>query len=363
MKGQVLQSQTPSWELSLLQRGHQDRHIPSPHAPRSPGSPGTNAVRCERPICIGGIRGSPRKRMAQALIKSTSNNKPPQQCAGSERAVRWQEPRGSSRQARAKPMDGTPLGCDAMNNCTDQQYWDALVCQCIPCSLICGRSAVRRCAALCESMVCNRKAGFYYDKLLKKCINCATVCGQHPKQCDPSCGSGALATTPPPPAALVTALPPAAALEQKACAEQEPWLVVYLLLGLCLCALICSLVLGWTHLRRKGEVGSCQAGTGTCHRREDSSKDRLVEAGSVGDGSTGSKVPEPVETCGFCFPGHGSAVQESKGHHSPSCPPGERVAAAHSRVCSTGSAGAIPSPDDGHFKIICSPSQEKTPMV
>lgn len=46
-------------------------------------------------------------------------------------------------------MDGTPLGCDAMNNCTDQQYWDALVCQCIPCSLICGRSAVRRCAALC----------------------------------------------------------------------------------------------------------------------------------------------------------------------------------------------------------------------
>ncbi|NWZ18588.1 TR13B factor, partial [Asarcornis scutulata] len=260
-------------------------------------------------------------------------------------------------------MDGTPLGCDAMNNCTDQQYWDTLVCQCIPCSLICGRSAVRRCAALCESMVCNRKAGFYYDKLLKKCINCATVCGQHPKQCDPSCGSGALATTPPPPAALVTALPPAAALEQKACAEQEPWLVVYLLLGLCLCALICSLFLGWTHLRRKGEVGSCQAGTGTCHRREDSSKDRLVEAGSVGDGSTGSKVPEPVETCGFCFPGHGSAVQESKGHHSPSCPPGERVAAAHSRVCSTGSAGAIPSPDDGHFKIICSPSQEKTQMA
>lgn len=212
-------------------------------------------------------------------------------------------------------------------------------------------------------MVCNRKAGFYYDKLLKKCINCATVCGQHPKQCDPSCGSGALATTPPPPAALVTALPPAAALEQKACAEQEPWLVVYLLLGLCLCALICSLFLGWTHLRRKGEVGSCQAGTGTCHRREDSSKDRLVEAGSVGDGSTGSKVPEPVETCGFCFPGHGSAVQESKGHHSPSCSPGERAAAAHSRVCSTGSAGAIPSPDDGHFKIICSPSQEKTPMA
>lgn len=84
--------------------------------------------------------------------------------------------------------------------------------------------------------------------------------------------AGALVATPPPPAALVTALPPPAVLEQKACVEQEPWLVVYLMLGLCLCALICSLLLGWTHLRRKGEVVSCQASPGTCHRREDSSK-------------------------------------------------------------------------------------------
>ncbi|XP_009887523.1 PREDICTED: tumor necrosis factor receptor superfamily member 13B [Charadrius vociferus] len=221
-------------------------------------------------------------------------------------------------------MDGAHAGWDAMNNCTDEQYWDTLVYQCIPCSAVCGWPTVRRCAALC---------------------------------------AGALVATPPPPAALVTALPPAAVLEQKACVEQEPWLVVYLLLGLCLCALVCSLLLGWTHLRRKGEVVSCQASPGTCHRREDSSKDRLVEAGSVGDGSTGSRVPEPVETCGFCFPGHGSAVQETKSCHSTTCPTGERAAPSHTGICSTGSAGAIPSPDDGHFKIICSPSQEKTPMA
>ncbi|XP_010147362.1 PREDICTED: tumor necrosis factor receptor superfamily member 13B, partial [Eurypyga helias] len=106
-----------------------------------------------------------------------------------------------------------------------------------------------------------------------------------------------------------------------------------------------------------------QASAGTCHRREDSSKDRLVEAGSVGDGSSGIKVPEPVETCGFCFPGHGSAVQETKSCHSSSYHPGERAAPSHTGICTTGSAGAIPSPDDGHFKIICSPSQEKTPMA
>ncbi|NXY77868.1 TR13B factor, partial [Glareola pratincola] len=260
-------------------------------------------------------------------------------------------------------MDGTHLRWDAMNNCTDRQYWDSLVNQCIPCSVVCGRSAVRRCAALCESMDCRRKAGFYYDELLKKCINCTTICGQHPKQCAPACEPGALVATPPPAAALDTALPPGAVLEQKPCVEQEPWLVVYLLLGLCLCALLCSLLLGWTHLRRKGEVVSCQASPGPCHRGEDSAKDRLVEAGSVGDGSTGGRVPEPVETCGFCFPGHGSAVQETKWCHSTSYPIGERAAPSHTGICSTGSAGAIPSPDDGHFKIICSPSQEKTPMA
>ncbi|NWZ46917.1 tumor necrosis factor receptor superfamily member 13B [Haliaeetus albicilla] len=260
-------------------------------------------------------------------------------------------------------MDGTDIEWDAMNNCTDQQYWDTLVCQCIPCSLVCGQPTVRRCAALCASRDCNRRAGFYYDELLKKCINCTTICGQHPRQCAPTCETSALAATPPPPAALVTASPPTAVLEQKVCVEQEPWLVVYLLLGLCLCALICSLLLGWTHLRRKGEVVSCQASAGTCHRREDSAKDRLVEAGRVGDGSTGSRVPEPVETCGFCFPGHGSAVQETKSCHSTSYHIGERAAPSHIGICSMGSAGAIPSPGDGHFKIICSPSQEKTPMA
>ncbi|KFV61408.1 Tumor necrosis factor receptor superfamily member 13B, partial [Dryobates pubescens] len=267
----------------------------------------------------------------------------------------------------------------AMSNCSEQEYWDSLVCQCIPCSLVCSQPAASRCAALCESMECNRRVGFYYDELLKACIDCSMVCGQHPKQCAPTCEvsdmkevperflSTSISAWPTADAWVATPPPSAAVLEQKACVEQEPWLVVYLLLGLCLCALICSLLLGWTHLRRKGEVVSCQASAGTCHRKEDPSKefiaDHLVEAGSVADGSTGSRVPEPVETCGFCFPGHGSAVQETKAGHSTSHHIQERAAPSHPGVRSTGSAGAIPSPDDVHFKIICSPSQEKTPMV
>ncbi|XP_041901909.1 tumor necrosis factor receptor superfamily member 13B-like isoform X1 [Corvus kubaryi] len=246
-------------------------------------------------------------------------------------------------------MDGTRVGQDAMNNCTDQEYWDTLVSQCIPCSLVCSQRPARRCDAVCESMDCNKRPGFYYDDLVKNCIECSSVCGQHPKECALSCEP-----TPPGPVAV---------LEQKACAEQDPWLVLYLLLGLCLCTLICSLLLGWTHLRRKGEGVSCQASAGTCHCKEDPAKDRLVEAGSVGDGFTSIRIPEPVETCGFCFLGHSSAVQETKSCHSTSCQAGERAAPSFTGICSTGSAGAIPSPDDGHFKIICSPSQEKTPMV
>ncbi|XP_009875094.1 PREDICTED: tumor necrosis factor receptor superfamily member 13B [Apaloderma vittatum] len=176
-------------------------------------------------------------------------------------------------------VNGMHVRWDVMNNCTDQQYWDTLVGQCIPCSLVCGSSTVRRCAVLCESMDCNKRAGFYYDELVRNCVNCSRVCGQHPKQCAPTC------------------------------------------------------------------------------------ENRLVEAGSVGDGSTGSRVPEPVETCGFCFPGHASAVPETKSCHSTSCHIWERAVPCHTGICSTRSAGAMPSPDDGHFKIICSPSQEKTPMV
>lgn len=46
-------------------------------------------------------------------------------------------------------MDGTCLGKTTINNCTNQQYWDSLLCVCIPCSLMCGHSAVWRCMALC----------------------------------------------------------------------------------------------------------------------------------------------------------------------------------------------------------------------
>ncbi|XP_067390350.1 tumor necrosis factor receptor superfamily member 13B [Emydura macquarii macquarii] len=236
-----------------------------------------------------------------------------------------------------------------MPNCTEQQYWDKLLCRCVSCGVACHRP---RCTAFCASMECSKRAGFYYDELLRKCINCSAICGQHPNQCLPFCDNKPGSTS----STLV-------AVEQKLGGDQDQWLVVYLLLGLCLCTVIFSLVLGWTHFRRRGDVVSCQPAPGACHKREDSSRDHLVEAGSIGGGSNGSKLPEPVETCGFCFPEQGPAMQETKACHSPIYHLGATATATQAGISSTGSAGAIPTPEDGHFKIICSPSQEKTAMT
>uniref|UniRef100_A0A452IL11 TACI cysteine-rich domain-containing protein n=1 Tax=Gopherus agassizii TaxID=38772 RepID=A0A452IL11_9SAUR len=83
----------------------------------------------------------------------------------------------------------------AMTNCTEQQYWDNLLCQCISCRVACNRPSVERCITFCASMDCIKQPGSYYDELLRKCINCSGICGQHPIQCLPFCESKAAECT------------------------------------------------------------------------------------------------------------------------------------------------------------------------
>uniref|UniRef100_A0A7M4G1B5 TNF receptor superfamily member 13B n=1 Tax=Crocodylus porosus TaxID=8502 RepID=A0A7M4G1B5_CROPO len=219
---------------------------------------------------------------------------------------------------------------EAMNNCTDQQYWDKLLCQCTSCRLVCKGSTVERCTAFCASMECSERAGSYYDTLLRKCISCSDICGQHPIQCASFCESGEAAASP---GHALGSAGWRGGARQRPCSDQDQWLVLYLLLGLCLCILICSLLLGWTHFRRKGEVVSCQPGPGgTLWQSPRAEQDRLVEAGSAGDGFAGSRIPEPVETCGFCFPEQGAATQET----SP----------CHSSFYHLGARAAVPAPED-----------------
>lgn len=79
--------------------------------------------------------------------------------------------------------------------------------------------------------------------------------------------------------------------------------------------------------------------------------DRLMKAGSTGSGSSGNQTPEPVETCGFCFPEQSFGVQETKAAHGT-----YQLGVAGPGISTI---GTMPAPEDGRFQIICCPSQEK----
>ncbi|XP_044289592.1 tumor necrosis factor receptor superfamily member 13B [Varanus komodoensis] len=228
--------------------------------------------------------------------------------------------------------------------CPKEQYWDELLWKCIPCRLACHPLKVKGCADICASMDCSKRVGFFYDSLLRKCINCSSICGQHPIECLPFCRKD-LAATLPAPAALQ-------AIQCRLDGTCNQTVVIYLVFGFCLCTLLFSLLVTWICFRKTGEDMMCPAST-PCRKRENSPKDRLMEAESMGTRSNGSQTPEPVETCGFCFPEVSPAVQETRACHS------SYQFGTQGDAAVAGDMGTAPTPEDGHFQIICSPSQEK----
>ncbi|XP_048348514.1 tumor necrosis factor receptor superfamily member 13B [Sphaerodactylus townsendi] len=233
-----------------------------------------------------------------------------------------------------------------MTACLKEEYWDALLYECKACSLVCQTSRIRSCTEVCKSIECGKRAGFYYDTFIRECVNCTTICGQHPRECQPFCRS-----EPAP-------LPAPAALAWKLDNAYDQQLVVYLMLGLCLCTLLSSLLLTWIYFRKRGGEVTCHTGTIACHKKGDVPKECLMDVGSVGSKSSGSQTLEPVETCGFCFPEQ-SPVQESRACHRTYQLGGREDAAPAAGMSSSGIVGTIPTPENGHFQIICSPSQEK----
>ncbi|KAH0631964.1 hypothetical protein JD844_019915, partial [Phrynosoma platyrhinos] len=262
---------------------------------------------------------------------------------------------------------GPHMGLHRTMQCSKEQYWDKLLQSCKSCSLVCHPPKFKGCIDFCSSMDCRKRMGFYYDKLLQDCIDCSGVCGQHPKECEPFCqrsrtwnvpgipqvgkqgvilfsgASGGLSEDP------GTTLPVPAALQGVQCQLDpacDPRMFIYIGLGLFLCTLF-FLLLTWPLL---GLLlpSSCLR---TCF------SDRLMEEGSMKGGSSGSQTPEPIETCGFCFPEVSPAIQETRACHKT------YQRGAQGDVAVPGNMGTIPTPEDGHFQIICSPSQEKMQMT
>lgn len=126
--------------------------------PRPPGPPPGQAGLCVSPGTGTGHTQSWKSRFGCVLLllgpqRLRDSQDPP------ARGPSPRKGRGGCRAARGDPptptrvspaaMDGPRAGQDAMRNCTDQEFWDTLVSQCIPCSLACRQSLARKCDAVC----------------------------------------------------------------------------------------------------------------------------------------------------------------------------------------------------------------------
>uniref|UniRef100_A0A8B7VAW7 Tumor necrosis factor receptor superfamily member 13B-like n=1 Tax=Castor canadensis TaxID=51338 RepID=A0A8B7VAW7_CASCN len=107
--------------------------------------------------------------------------------------------------------------------------------------------------------------------------------------------------------------------------------LVYSTLGLCLCAILCCfLVAVACFFKRKGDPLSSKA-----------SHDSSMEAGSAA-----GALPEPVETCSFCFPERRPPTQESAGETTD--------------LTGTSPQPCARAPDEG-LRVVCAPAQDAGP--
>ncbi|XP_032086031.1 tumor necrosis factor receptor superfamily member 13B [Thamnophis elegans] len=233
--------------------------------------------------------------------------------------------------------------------CSNDQYWDGLLGNCVPCKMACHPLKSQGCTDVCSSLECSKQEGSYYDQLLRECVKCFSICGQHPKQCASFCRKP-LTTFLPTPAALQP-------LQRKLDATYDQQVLLYMALGFCLCILLFSLLLTWIYFQKRGDEKFCRASSASCHKKGDPPKDGLMEAGSFGSDSGDNQTPEPVETCGFCFPEVGPDIQETR-----SCPKPYHLEMLADVAAAIPGGMVSPSSEDCHFQIICSPSQEKMQM-
>ncbi|KAM6163754.1 tumor necrosis factor receptor superfamily member 13B [Rhynchocyon petersi] len=262
----------------------------------------------------------------------------------------------------------------AMQSCPEEHYWDPLLITCVSCKLICSRRSHRICATFCKSFSCRTEPDKYYDHLLDDCINCASICGQHPKQCAYFCenkvkGQSSVNLSPElqkqrtkeaesklnnlgrdqgsEPRVLE-----AGSIPQGLNLSGEQLALVYITLGLCLCAIVCCFLMAVAcFLKRKSGLCSCQPPPEPGQAK--SSQDHLMETGTVG-----CRMPEPVETCRFCFPEQRTSTEESaQSHRGQGLDPAERWFSLPRTSIQ------LSSNDDSSFKIICAPSQERSPTT
>ncbi|KAG9333194.1 hypothetical protein JZ751_013367 [Albula glossodonta] len=256
--------------------------------------------------------------------------------------------------------------------CTDSQYWDRLLRQCMSCRTTCERQSQERCTEFCVSQRCRDKPGHFYDSLLKRCLLCTSLCGSHPAECAYACQTQPttlrLMTSP---LGDRTALQSSTTRGSSLHRGEHHTIIIYSLLGLCLAALVCTLSVAVLVLLCKARGCGGQAGAPGGHKTPDtieeeegsevsthrpSSQDRLMEvmAGGQGQAPMAEKESLPTETCMHCFPEirvpcRGEDKLQLYQQTAVTVPP-----AGPSRHCRDSHTSLI---KDNALRIICSPTQ------
>ncbi|KAM4632058.1 tumor necrosis factor receptor superfamily member 13B [Discoglossus pictus] len=234
-----------------------------------------------------------------------------------------------------------------MTGCPDGHYLDSLLDECISCKVQCR--AHMRCASFCERHHCIQRSGHYYDSLIQSCVRCQDICGQHPPQCNPHCQAI-------PDSKKVSVTEGNANVMASLHLPPDHTLPTYCLLGISLLLLLCIFVFFLWRLRRSQEQPCSSMPTTDGDGAKTLCKDQLVEAGRR---SPESRNPEPVETCGFCFPEQ--PTRDLCVRYTNITHPYTATAVSTAPYSSWGN-GMVPTTEeeDRPFKIICSPTQDRT---
>ncbi|XP_007891732.1 tumor necrosis factor receptor superfamily member 13B [Callorhinchus milii] len=232
-----------------------------------------------------------------------------------------------------------------MKDCSDDEFWDQLLRKCSQCTNHCGEHVKVMCRAYCEVQRCKDASQSYWDKLLRKCVKCSDVCGQHPQQCSNICQENTVFNS-----------DTVSTFRHCLPTEEHFNILIYTVLAVSLCVVTCVFLMLLVYSFRR-KVSSTRDAAVTGHKRDVSSKDRLVQVGVDGDEQNRSLSSEPSETCSYCCCERKLTEREKKefantpaGHQCLPIPP----------IARTQSLAPVPAHKDKTFQIICSPSQAST---
>ncbi|XP_076844088.1 tumor necrosis factor receptor superfamily member 13B [Brachyhypopomus gauderio] len=238
--------------------------------------------------------------------------------------------------------------------CTEGQYWDGLVRQCMSCRMVCGKAHPHpRCLGPCVVYDCKSVAGQFYDALLKKCLKCSELCGHHPAECSSECLGHKAAKATSKPATTMQPLATRGSSVARGLPSSE--VLVYALLGLAFAILVSTVLLALLALlRRARQQRECGEKCGQTDGHRQPSKDWLMaealtqEAGMVAD------RPRAIETCAHCFSEQAEATYTFYQQAVPQPLHGER---RHADEMIRSHAARVAGEAGEALRIICSPTQ------